>query len=95
MDICGPFCFRAASAPPILSPHIRPGRERTMSSALEDKDAIRELLADYCYKLDAGQKEAMAALFTPDGTWETAFGTGMHMPAKLQYHLLSGHWRLV
>jgi len=47
-----------------------------MSTTLEDKDAIRELLADYCYKLDAGDKDAMAALFTEDGTWETAFGTG-------------------
>lgn len=41
-----------------------------------DKNAIRELLAVYCFKLDAGLHEEMAALFTPDGTWDTAFGTG-------------------
>ncbi len=43
---------------------------------MSDKDEIRELLARYCFALDADQFEAMAALFTPDGVWETAFGTG-------------------
>jgi uncharacterized protein (TIGR02246 family) len=43
---------------------------------VSDKDEIRELLARYCYALDAGRFEDMAALFTPDGVWETAFGTG-------------------
>lgn len=43
---------------------------------MSDKDEIRELLARYCYALDAGRFEDMAALFTPDGVWETAFGTG-------------------
>jgi hypothetical protein len=47
-----------------------------MPDALADKDAIRELLATYCFHLDADEFEAMAALFTPDGVWETAFGTG-------------------
>jgi hypothetical protein len=41
-----------------------------------EKNAIRELLATYCFKLDAGLHEEMAALFTEDGTWDTAFGTG-------------------
>lgn len=41
-----------------------------------DKDEIRELLARYCFALDADRFEEMAALFTPDGVWETAFGTG-------------------
>ena len=45
-----------------------------MSSALEDKDAIREVLAEYCFCLDDGRFAAMAALFAPDGTWHTAFG---------------------
>jgi hypothetical protein len=44
--------------------------------ALADKDAIRELLAVYCFHLDNDEFEQMAALFTPDGVWETAFGTG-------------------
>jgi uncharacterized protein (TIGR02246 family) len=44
-------------------------------SLLEEKDAIRELLAEYCFRLDGGDYEGMAALFTEDGTWDTAFGT--------------------
>lgn len=47
-----------------------------MSTALEDKDAIRELIAEYCYHLDNDRFADMAALFTEDGTWDTAFGTG-------------------
>jgi uncharacterized protein (TIGR02246 family) len=43
---------------------------------MSDKDDIRELLARYCFHLDAGDFAAMADLFTPDGVWETAFGTG-------------------
>jgi uncharacterized protein (TIGR02246 family) len=43
---------------------------------MQDKDEIRELLARYCFHLDAEEFDAMAALFTPDGVWETAFGTG-------------------
>lgn len=45
-----------------------------MATALEEKDAIREVLAEYCFRLDGGQFADMAALFTEDGTWETAFG---------------------
>ena len=45
-----------------------------MPNATEDKDAIREVLAEYCFALDGGQYDAMAALFTEDGTWDTAFG---------------------
>ena len=43
---------------------------------MSDKDEIRELLARYCFALDAEQFEEMAALFTSDGVWQTAFGTG-------------------
>jgi len=43
---------------------------------MDDKDEIRELLARYCFALDEARFEDMAALFTPDGVWETAFGTG-------------------
>src|SRR5437868_10232473 len=45
-----------------------------MPSALEEKDAIREVLAEYCFRLDGGRYDDMAALFTDDGTWDTAFG---------------------
>ncbi len=58
-----------------------------MATETQDRDAIRELLAVYCFKLDAGLHEEMAALFTDDGTWDTAFGTGTTRPgivAQLQ-----------
>jgi 3-phenylpropionate/cinnamic acid dioxygenase small subunit len=56
-----------------------------MPSALEDKDAIREILAEYCFRLDAGHFDDMAALFAEDGTWNTAFGkaTGRAAIAQL------------
>lgn len=47
-----------------------------MSDDLRDREAIRELLAVYCFRLDGGQHQEMAALFMEDGVWETAFGTG-------------------
>lgn len=43
---------------------------------MSEKDEIRELLARYCFALDADRFEEMAALFTPNGVWETAFGSG-------------------
>ena len=45
-----------------------------MPTAVEDKDAIREVLAEYCFRLDDGRFADMAALFTETGTWDTAFG---------------------
>ena len=45
-----------------------------MPTALEEKDAIREVLAEYCFRLDGGRYDEMAALFNADGTWDTAFG---------------------
>src|SRR5690348_11180036 len=44
--------------------------------AMSDKEEIRELLARYCFALDAERFDEMAGLFTEDGVWETAFGTG-------------------
>jgi hypothetical protein len=38
-------------------------------SALEDKDAIRELLARYCFLLDGFRLVEFAALFTAGGEW--------------------------
>jgi uncharacterized protein (TIGR02246 family) len=56
-----------------------------MPTAVEDKDAIREVLAEYCFRLDDGRFEEMAALFAEDGTWDTAFGkaTGRAAIAEL------------
>jgi uncharacterized protein (TIGR02246 family) len=50
--------------------------ETGKEAAVTDRDEIQELLARYCFALDADRFEEMAALFTPDGVWETAFGTG-------------------
>jgi hypothetical protein len=47
-----------------------------MPGELEEKDAIREVMAEYCFRLDNGRFPEMAALFTDDGTWDTAFGKG-------------------
>lgn len=55
-----------------------------MPSALEEKDAIREVLAEYCFALDGGRYDDMAALFTADGTWDTAFGTATGRTAIAQ-----------
>ena len=45
-----------------------------MAGVLEEKDAIREVMARYCFALDDGRFADMAALFTEDGTWQTFFG---------------------
>jgi len=45
-----------------------------MPTASEEKDAIREVMAEYCFRLDGARYDEMAALFTEDGTWDTAFG---------------------
>ena len=45
-----------------------------MPTAVEEKDAIREVLTEYCFRLDDGRFAEMAALFTETGTWDTAFG---------------------
>jgi hypothetical protein len=56
-----------------------------MPTALEEKDAIREVLAEYCFRLDDGRFAEMAGLFTENGTWDTAFGraTGRAAIAEL------------
>lgn len=56
-----------------------------MPTAVEEKDAIREVLAEYCFRLDDGRFAEMAALFAEDGTWDTAFGkaTGRAAIAEL------------
>ncbi len=46
-----------------------------MPNALEDKEAIRDVLAEYCFLIDDDRFADFAALFAEDGTWETAFGS--------------------
>ena len=45
-----------------------------MPSLLEEKDAIRDVLAEYCFRIDDDRFAEMAALFAEDGVWDTAFG---------------------
>jgi uncharacterized protein (TIGR02246 family) len=56
-----------------------------MASALEEKDAIREVMARYCFALDDGRFADMAALFTEDGTWHTFFGKAMGRKAIAEF----------
>src|SRR5271165_7433286 len=66
-----------------LAAQLKGGKR--MPTAVEEKDAIREVLAEYCFRLDDGRFAEMAALFTEDGTWDTAFGkaTGRAAIAEL------------
>lgn len=45
------------------------------STTQEEKDAIRELLARYCFLLDGYHLREFAALFTADGEWISRNGT--------------------
>jgi len=40
-----------------------------MTTSLEDKEAIRELLSEYCFRLDEFRFADLGALFTEDGEW--------------------------
>jgi hypothetical protein len=40
----------------------------------DEKNAIREALAEYCFALDNFRFAELGQLFTADGVWETAFG---------------------
>src|SRR4051794_16096289 len=40
-----------------------------MASPLEDKEAIRELLSEYCFRMDEFRFTDLGALFTGDGEW--------------------------
>jgi hypothetical protein len=40
-----------------------------MATPSEDKEAIRELFSDYCFRMDDRRYAELGALFTADGTW--------------------------
>ena len=40
-----------------------------MTTPLEDKDAIRELFSEYCFRMDECRYVDLGALFTADGEW--------------------------
>lgn len=45
-----------------------------MASVIEEKDAIREVMARYCHALDECRFGDVAALFAVDGEWTTNYG---------------------
>src|SRR5262249_62110762 len=45
-----------------------------MTSTVDEKDAIRELMARYCHALDACKFSEVASLFAEDGEWTTTYG---------------------
>ena len=40
-----------------------------MPTPLEDKEAIRELFSEYCFRMDAFRFTELSELFTEDGEW--------------------------
>jgi hypothetical protein len=42
-----------------------------MIPILEEKEAIRDLMSEYCFHIDNGEFQKFAALFTVDGIFET------------------------
>jgi len=46
-----------------------------MTSLLEDKDAIRDVLHQYCQCMDEGRFTELGALFAPDGEWIAPYRT--------------------
>src|ERR1700761_2924438 len=67
-------CARQSRLPRVQWRHTS-WRKHSMSD-LAEKDAIREVMAEYCFRLDNGRFADMAALFASDGTWDTAVGKG-------------------
>jgi 3-phenylpropionate/cinnamic acid dioxygenase small subunit len=53
-----------------------------MSTSLQDKDEIRDLLHMYCFCMDEGRFEALGALFAPDGEWIAPYRRA-HGPADI------------
>lgn len=52
-------------------------------TALEDKDAIRELLHRYCFYMDEGRFAELSVLFTVDGEWIAPYRTAKG-PAEIE-----------
>jgi hypothetical protein len=53
----------------LVTTRNQPWRE-TVPSLLEEKDAIRELMANYCFRCDTRDPEGLGALFTEDSIWD-------------------------
>lgn len=46
-----------------------------MPTAVEDKEAIRELFAEYSFRMDEFRFAELGALFTADGVWRAPYAT--------------------
>ena len=46
-----------------------------MTTPIEDKDAIRELFSEYCFRMDEARYAELGALFLPDGLWIAPYAT--------------------
>jgi hypothetical protein len=44
-----------------------------MTMPIEDKEAIRELLSEYCFRMDDFRFAELGALFTEDGDWSARY----------------------
>ncbi len=61
-----------------------------MPSVLEEKEAIRDLMSAYCFYVDDGEFEKLAALFTIDGVFETG-PLGKLKGRKAIYDFIAAH----
>ena len=59
-----------------------------MTSAADEKDGIRELMARYCHALDACSFGEVASLFAENGEWTTTYGSA-HGRAQIEALLAS------
>jgi ketosteroid isomerase-like protein len=58
---------------------------------MSDHEAIRRLLAEYCFATDAGATERWVSCFTDDVVWDGgAFGRFEGKPAARAYHRAAG-----
>jgi len=55
-----------------------------MPSMLEEKEAIRDLMSEYCFYVDSGEFEKLASLFTVDGIFDSGPQAKLHGRRAIQ-----------
>jgi SnoaL-like domain len=53
-----------------------------MTTPIEDKEAIRELFSEYCFRMDEFRFDELGQLFTEDGDWIAPYAQA-HGPAEI------------
>ena len=53
-----------------------------MTTPIEDKEAIRELFSEYCFRMDEFRFDELGQLFTEDGDWIAPYARA-HGPAEI------------